>query len=252
MADIFSTLRAWSGTDSANKPQDSDVIGSGLGPNLRAIQAVIKNYLAGQSSTVSPSAGVADLTTATGHWVPISGNSTITGFGTEAAGIEYIVTFTGTPPLIHNSTSFILPGAATVQAAAGDACVAESLGSGNWKIWGYSKANGTPIVGSSFTAGSTATLNPVSATVAATAHNLGSTPDFVQWYLENLSTELGFSAGDRVPMFSNNGVIGVAIDATNVTILCSGTPNILRKDTGAIATITLSKWKFVAVPYKKN
>lgn len=144
MADVLSQLRQWSGSASSNKPADTDVIGSGLADNIRTVQSVIRTYLASQSATVVPSAGVADLSTATGHWVPVSGNSTITGFGTEAAGIEYVVNFTGTPPLIHNSTSFILPGSATVVPDAGAVCVAESLGSGNWKLWGFSRASGAP------------------------------------------------------------------------------------------------------------
>lgn len=140
---VPTTLRGISGTANNNSPAGTDVVGTSADDYIRGVQAVVRQYLAGQSSTVAPSAGVADLTTATGHWVPVSGSSTITGLGSEDAGIEYILTFTGAPILV-NSSSLALPGAATVQAATADVCVAESLGSGNWRLWGYQKASIPP------------------------------------------------------------------------------------------------------------
>lgn len=99
-------------------------------------------------------------------------------------------------------------------------------------------------------AGSTATMDPLSASAAATAHGLGQTPELVQWYLQNTSGELGYSVGDQVPGFSQNGAVSVAIDGTNVTLLCSAAPNIQNKGTGATATVTLTKWKLIAIPFK--
>lgn len=143
---VGTTLRGWSATAANNSPKGTDVIGTSADDELRQIQATVRQYLASQSSTVTPSAGIADLTTATGHWVPVSGSSTITGLGSEDAGIEYILNFTGTPILVH-STALQLPGQATITAGTLDACVAESLGSGNWKIWGYSPYNSPPANG---------------------------------------------------------------------------------------------------------
>src|SRR5262249_10162154 len=46
--------------------------------------------------------------------------------------------------LTHNSTSFILPGAANITTAAGDEMLAISEGAGNWRIMAYWSAAGPP------------------------------------------------------------------------------------------------------------
>ena len=81
--------------------------------------------------------------------VRITGTTTITAFDNVAAGIWRIGYFSGALTLTHNGTSLILPGAANITTAAGDGFIARSLGSGNWKVILYQKANGTAIVGSS-------------------------------------------------------------------------------------------------------
>src|SRR5690348_8245105 len=140
---VGTTLRGWSATAANNSPKGTDVIGTSADDELRQIQATVRQYLASQSATVTASAGIADLTTATGHWVPIAGSSTITGLGSEDAGIEYVLTFSGAPILV-NSSALALPGSATLVGAANDMCIAESLGSGNWRIWGYSRSGYQP------------------------------------------------------------------------------------------------------------
>ena len=89
-------------------------------------------------------AGTTDLSTATGNIVPISGNTTITGLGTVSAGIEKQLLFTGTPTIVHNATSNILPGGATIVAAAGDVARVISEGSGNWRWHHYGRAASLP------------------------------------------------------------------------------------------------------------
>lgn len=143
MADVASTLRLWSTTASSNSPAGTTTIGAGLDDNLRQMQAVVRQFLADQSSTVVPSAGVADLTTATGRWVPVSGSSTLTGFGTESAGIWYLVTLTGSPTI--NNGNISTPGAVTIVGAAGDMFVADSQGSGVWRVHSYTRASGAPV-----------------------------------------------------------------------------------------------------------
>jgi microcystin-dependent protein len=78
-----------------------------------------------------------DLSTADGYYVSIAGNTAITGFGTESAGIPYKITFTGTPIITYNATSLVLPGAANITAAVGDVMELISLGGGNWKCTDY-------------------------------------------------------------------------------------------------------------------
>jgi hypothetical protein len=85
--------------------------------------------------------------------VNITGTTTITSFGTVAAGIWRIVTFAGALTLTHNATSLILPGGASITTAAGDSLIAESLGSGNWKVHvympvaGYLSLSGGALIG---------------------------------------------------------------------------------------------------------
>lgn len=78
------------------------------------------------------SAGTVDLTTATGDFVDVTGTTTITAFGTIAAGVQRTVRFTGALTITHNGTSLILPGGSNITTVAGDVGIFRSLGSGNW------------------------------------------------------------------------------------------------------------------------
>ena len=136
MADVLATLRLWSATEASNLPTGGTTIGSGLDDNLRAIQAVVRKYMA-SAATPMASATTVDLSTADGYYVSITGTTTITGLGTESAGISYLLVFAGVLTLTHNGTSLILPGSASITTAAGDAALMISLGSGNWKCAFY-------------------------------------------------------------------------------------------------------------------
>lgn len=93
------------------------------------------------------SGSTTNIGAATSMNVRVTGTTTITAFDTVAAGIVRHGYFAGILTLTHNGTSLILPGAANITTAAGDAFDAISLGSGNWKVLIYQKADGTPIVG---------------------------------------------------------------------------------------------------------
>ncbi len=77
--------------------------------------------------------------------VDISGTTTITSFDTVAEGINRKGRFTGALTLTHNATSLILPGAANITTTANDRYEARSLGSGNWLVTKYQKADGTAV-----------------------------------------------------------------------------------------------------------
>ena len=81
---------------------------------------------------------------ATGH-VRITGTTGISGFGTAAAGIYRRGYFEGIVTLTHSS-ALKLPGATNITSAADDRFEAMSLGSGNWIVMDYQKANGQPVV----------------------------------------------------------------------------------------------------------
>lgn len=91
----------------------------------------------------------------TGPFINVTGNTTITAFGTVTAGTMRWVKFTGTPLLTYNATSLILPGAANIQAAANDFGLFSSLGSGNWICLSYQPASGQPVATVSIAKGGT-------------------------------------------------------------------------------------------------
>lgn len=141
---VPTTLRGISTNASSNYPTGSESIGSSLDDYLRSIQAVVRQYLASQASDMV-AASTVNLATADGFYINVTGATTITSFGTEGAGISYLLKFASTPVITHNGTSLILPGAANITAAAGDLMLVVSEGSGNWRCAYYLPAVSTPI-----------------------------------------------------------------------------------------------------------
>jgi hypothetical protein len=90
------------------------------------------------------SAATTDIGAAASNVVNVTGTTTITSFGTIAAGAVRIVNFAGALTLTYNATSLILPGSANIVTVAGDVGVFESLGSGNWQCVSYTKRNAAP------------------------------------------------------------------------------------------------------------
>lgn len=96
------------------------------------------------------SATTTDLSTATGSVVDIAGTTTITGLGTAEVGVTKRLRFTNTLTFTHNAVSLIIPGGASITTAVGDIADVVSLGSGNWYVANYTKANGQPLVGAPY------------------------------------------------------------------------------------------------------
>jgi len=93
------------------------------------------------------SAATTDIGAAASMNVRITGTTTITSLGTVAAGTVRNCRMAGALTLTHNATSLILPaGGANIATAAGDCFEAESLGSGNWVVRKYQKADGTSVI----------------------------------------------------------------------------------------------------------
>ncbi len=87
------------------------------------------------------SAGTTNIGAATSQNVTVTGTTTITAFGTVAAGTFRRLVFSGILTLTHNATSLILPQGVNVVTAVGDSLEAVSLGSGNWRVTNYQKVN---------------------------------------------------------------------------------------------------------------
>lgn len=132
-----------SATIASNAPAGGDQAFPNIDDYLRAAYGFIRQGDTKASDIAS--AATVDLGAAVGRIVDVTGTTTITSFGTVAAGIWRIVRFTGALTLTHNATSLILPGAANITTAAGDCLVAVSLGSGNWVVTHFQRKSGLPV-----------------------------------------------------------------------------------------------------------
>lgn len=89
-------------------------------------------------------------------------------------------------------------------------------------------------------------------------HGLGQAPDFLVAYFENVITEGGYAAGDRIYIQSHfdNVTSGVAVAADNIntTITVNNTSlaSLINRASGAVFTPTGADWRIVAVPYRVN
>lgn len=118
--------------------------------SLATFTAAARTLLAGASASAMldtltvkgadiASASTTDLSAATGVYVHVTGTTTITAFGTAAAGVVRIVRFAGALTLTYNATSLVLPGAVSILTATNDVAVMVSEGSGNWRCVAYQK-----------------------------------------------------------------------------------------------------------------
>ncbi len=120
-------------------------------------------------------ASAATVSFAEGGFFHITGTTTITDidWATAKNGRWAMVTFDGALTLTYNATTLKLPGAASITTAAGDtACFVQDASDNVICVW-YQRADGTPLVNSSFTAASTTqTLTGTSVAVAVTPDSL--------------------------------------------------------------------------------
>jgi hypothetical protein len=144
LADVDTNLYQWSVTEASNKPTGATTIATNLDDNLRRIQATTRAWLAHKGADIA-SAATVDLGAVEGLAHGITGTTSVTSFGTVAAGIWKIIRFEGALTLTHNATSLILPGASNITTADGDVAIMMSEGSGNWRCLSYMKANGSHL-----------------------------------------------------------------------------------------------------------
>lgn len=204
-------------------------------------------------------AATVDLGAQTSALVRITGTGgPITSFGTADAGRVVKVRHSAAATLTHNGTSLILPGAANITTAADHTYEAVSLGSGNWSVRAYQKADGTAVVAPSAVTKYTSSDQTItSGGLLTLAHSLGAAPFGINLELVCQIGELGYSAGDVVSFGASsfiqdgttgaNGGVAVYVDTTNVYVRVgsSVTPfAIQNKSTGAGgAGCTNANWK---------
>ncbi|MBV4459167.1 hypothetical protein KVG96_14500 [Pseudomonas sp. COR58] len=91
------------------------------------------------------SGATTDIGAATSNVVYITGTTTITNFGTIAAGARRTVRFTGVLTLTYNGASMILPTGANITTAINDSAEFLSMGSGNWICLFYKRDSGGTV-----------------------------------------------------------------------------------------------------------
>lgn len=97
------------------------------------------------------SGSTTNIGAASSRFVNITGTDTITAFDTAPAGTVREGKFAGSLLLTYNGTSMILIGGANITTQAGDTFKAVSLGSGNWEVRWYQRADGSPLVSKGWT-----------------------------------------------------------------------------------------------------
>ena len=82
------------------------------------------------------------------------------------------------------------------------------------------------------------------------AHGLGREPDFISAYLECITAEFGYVAGDKVTAFNFSRTLSGA-DDTNVWVSTDDNtlPFLVDKTGGNDSQVTGANWSFTAVPY---
>lgn len=86
-------------------------------------------------------AATTDLGTITSNLVDLAGTASITSFGTAAEGVFRLVRVSGTPTLVYNGATMILPGGASIACLSNDSFMAMSRGSGVWQVLWYARAS---------------------------------------------------------------------------------------------------------------
>lgn len=175
--------------------------------------------------------------------VTVSGNATINGLGSTClGGAVKLVVFSGTPTLVHNATSFILPnGGFNISVSPGDSMVAVALGAGNWRVVSYQQASGLggipsgtelPFAGisppSGFTLEAGQALNrasnptlfsAITLSITGTPGNGSPTINSVSVDLRNLGVEGAILEGTGIPV----GAFISSVTASTITMNTNAT-----------------------------
>lgn len=169
------------------------------------------------------SGSTVDLGAQTSQSVLITGTTTISSFGTIGAGIVRRVRFNGTLTLTYNATSLIVPGSANIVTANGDTCLVESLGSGNWILRHYQRANGKALNAPSVLKADTTAVGNVGAgtdtlqTFTIAAAQLANDNESIFF---DCSGSFGASANSK----TLNGVYGGTTFVTTGSLVFNGIP----------------------------
>jgi hypothetical protein len=187
----------------------------------------------GRKGSDIASASTVDLSTATGDFVDVTGTTTITAFGTMAAGVNRVVRFTGALTLTYNATSLILPGVSNIKTANGDVAILRSLGSGNWQCVSYTNANGSKI---------TSGFKGADIASATTTDLSTATGDFVDVTGTTTITGLGTLAAGREITVRFTGILTLTHNGTSLILPGAANITTASGDTAIFRSLGSGNW----------
>lgn len=207
---------------------------------LRPTSLSVPSTIGRKGSDIA-SASTVDLSAGTGDFVDITGTTTITAFGTLAAGVEKTLRFTGALTLTHNSTSLILPGGVNITTASGDTAIFRSLGSGNWVCVSYKRASGSNV---------TIGFKGADLASASTVDLSTATGDFVDITGTTTITALGTAPAGIERTVRFTGALTLTYNATS--LILPGNSNITTADGDTAIFRSLGSGNWVCIAYIKR
>jgi hypothetical protein len=121
------------------------------------------------------SGATTDLGTIPSQLVYVTGTTTITSFGSSASVAQpiYLVRFDASLQITYNGGSLITPTGANITTQSGDLALCQYLGSSNWKILQFTRANPSRVNMQSFDVAGAATYTPTAGCVKAHIRMIG-------------------------------------------------------------------------------
>jgi len=232
---VPSTIADISTTASSNSPAGTDAIGTSLDDYLRAIQAILKQE---DSSGVDIASASAITIPSAGKYFTITGTTAITSIVDSWTGRSVVVVFNGALTFTH-SAGLILPGAANITTAAGDAATLVNESTGVWRCVAYQKAANTPGNATTFgglTTAQIAVLGTASVQALNVSHFGSLTTAQVTTLVgaetltnKRITPRVGETTSSATPTINTDSVdiyklTAQAVDITSFTTNLSGTP----------------------------
>ena len=120
-------------TDAMAIPRPADAGGDPFDTSdYRTMVNLVDAYVADKGADLASATTIDLPATLDGHYMDITGTTTITAIESKAAGTTLIFQFDSTPQITHHATSMILPGGVNHTMVAKDHWMFVSLGGGNW------------------------------------------------------------------------------------------------------------------------